>query len=198
MTDYDFPIPPNPNPENDIDIESELDLPDDTGQERSIARWLAMQVLYEIDCADHPHGQALAHHLRQYAALQPATVEYTVKLVNGVMDNIERLDMILQTIAQEYPLDQIAIVDRNVLRSAVYEYAMLGGIPVGVVIDEAVQLAKRFGAESAPRFVNGVLGAVFKDEKRLQAMLEVELPEEDDDEFEDEDDETDERREDEE
>lgn len=179
MTDYEELIP-IPDPDNEIDIEAELDLPEQAGRERSVARWLTLQILYEADSTEHPHTQVMAHHLQRYT-LRPLTRDYAMTLVNGVMDNIERLDMILQTIAQEHPLDEVAIVDRNVLRSAVYEFAMLGGLPVGVVVDEAVQLAKGFGGDSAPRFVNGVLGAVFSDEKRLQAMLAVELPPDDDD-----------------
>ncbi|MEO0562596.1 MAG: transcription antitermination factor NusB [Chloroflexota bacterium] len=179
---------PNPTQINDIDIEEELLLPSDKGQERSIARRLALQILYETDSADHDPGPAIKEHLGRYA-LRQLTSDYTVRLVHGVTEMQERLDMIIQTVAQEWPLDQVAIVDRNILRIAVYEYAFIGGLPVGVVTDEAVTLARVFGTDASLRFVNGVLGSVFENQSRLQAMLDAEIPdeEEDDDDREDED-----------
>lgn len=182
MTDY--PIPDSNNTE-DIDIENELDLPDDTGQERSIARRLALQILYEIDSAEHPTGQVIANQLSQYNIL-PMTHDYTVGLVNGVLEHLERLDMIIQTSAQEWPLDQVAIIDRNILRIAVYEYGMLGKLPKGVVSDEGMNLARMFGSDSSLRFVNGVLGSVFDDDTRLQKLVNIDLPDDDEEDNDDE------------
>lgn len=171
-----------PYPDNDIeDLESELALPDDDGIERSVARRLALQILYEVDCADHSHNEVIASQLSLYK-IRPFTTDYTIRLVKGIITNIERVDMIVQTVAQEWPLDQVAIIDRNILRIAVYEYTMIGNLPIAVVTDEAIQLAKLFGSDSAIRFVNGVLGSVFSDEARLKAMLMVDLPEDDTDE----------------
>ena len=184
MTDY--PIS-EPNGADDLDIEEELEIPDDRGRERSAARWLALQILYEIDSTDHLRGEVMSGHMGRYS-LQEKTREYTYTLVNGVLDNVNRLDMILQTIAQEYPLDQVATIDRNILRIAVYEYSMLGGLPVGVVVDEAVWLSKEFGSDTAPNFINGVLGALFTNQKRLKAMLEAEMPSDDSDDFYEDDD----------
>lgn len=177
VTDY-----PIQNPKDTSDIEDELTIPDDTGREHSTARWLALQILYEIDCTDHPQGEVMTNHLNRYS-LQPATRDYTYQLVNGVLANLERLDMIVQTVAQEHPLDHLAIVDRNLLRSAVYEFTMLDAPPpIGIVADEAVRLAKEFGSDNAPPFVNGVLGTLYRNQPRLQAMLEAEIPPDDDEE----------------
>ncbi|MEO1442633.1 MAG: transcription antitermination factor NusB, partial [Chloroflexota bacterium] len=94
-------------------------------------------------------------------------------------------------VAQEFPLDSVAIVDRNILRIAVCEHSFIGGMPVGIVVDEAVKLAVQFGSDVAPRFVNGVLGSIFSNDKRLKAMMAAELPDEDDDDEYDDDDEFD-------
>lgn len=187
MTDY-----PLPSFDDDTeDLEAELALPIDTGQERSVARRLALQMLYEIDCTDHPMGEVIASQMSRHVLREALTGTYTIRLVKGVLSEVERMDMILQTVAQEWPLDQVAIIDRNILRIAVYEYTRIGGLAAGIVADEAMNLARQFGSDSSLRFVNGVLGAVFSDEKRLQAMLAVEIPDDDDDD-DDEDDEFDE------
>jgi transcription antitermination protein NusB len=170
VTDY-----PVQDPNNADDIEDGLSIPDDHGRERSAARWLALQVLYEVDSTHHLRGEVLTHHLGRYDLL-PVTREYTYKLVNGVLDNQPLLDQILQTVATEYPLDQVAVIDRNLLRIAVYEYSLLGHLPIGVVTDEAVRLAKHFGADSAPRFVNGVLGGVFANKTELTALIDSYTP----------------------
>lgn len=186
VTVTDYPIR-EPDNADDLDIEEELKIPDDKGRERSTARWLALQILYELDSTDHPRGLVMSEHTARYT-LQQKTRDYTYKLVNGVLDNVNRLDMIIQTVAQEYPLDQIATIDRNILRIGVYEYSMLANLPVGVVVDEAVWLSTEFGADTAPRFINGVLGELFSNEERLEAMLAAEMPTDDeyyDDDFDD-------------
>lgn len=175
----DYPIPPSPSQLPDIDIEAELILPSDVGQERSTARRLALQILYEIDCTDHPPSVVIKEQLANYT-LARLTTDYTLKLVNGVLEHMERVDMIIRTVAQEWPLDQVAIIDRNILRLGVCEH-MLSELPIGVIVDEAVGLARQFGTEASLRFVNGVLGAVFADTERLKKMLSVEMPDDDDD-----------------
>jgi N utilization substance protein B len=85
--------------------------------------------------------------------------EFVRTLVRGVLNNQAELDQLISKFAPEYPVDQLAIVDRNVLRLAFYELKSLGDVPVKVAINEAVELAKLYGSDSAPRFVNGVLGA---------------------------------------
>jgi N utilization substance protein B len=127
--------------------------------ERRQARELALQVLYEIDLVGH--APALVLHERSNAIVDqnPRVEDYARSLVTGILDVVELLDGYIQTHAPEWPLDQVAVIDRNLLRMALYEFTV-GKVPVKVAINEAVELAKSYGADSTPRFVNGVLGAL--------------------------------------
>lgn len=140
--------------------------------DRSIARRIALQVLYEVDSARHPVGDVLNEHL-SYNLLESKTSGYLGKLVSGVLEHLQNLDKSIQHYAPEWPLDQVAVVDRNILRLAVCEFAIMGNISEKIVIDEAVELGKLFGAEGTPRFVNGVLGAMVSEFDRLKEMLEL-------------------------
>jgi len=128
---------------------------------RRQARIIALQALYELDCTNH----ALADVILGRIAEDPEPVaddtrDFVYRLVNGVQDNKQHLDTLIHIHASEWPLDQIAIVDRNILRIAILEFAILEETPIKVAINEAIELAKKFGSDSASRFVNGVLGAV--------------------------------------
>ncbi len=138
--------------------------------ERGAARRIALQVLYEVDCAHHPPGEVLAARLAEHD-LARKTVRYLSQIVQGVVNTRADLDAVIQPYAPEWPLGQVAIVDRNILRLALYELANQESIPVAVVISEAVELAALFGAEGAPRFVNGVLAAMAKDVPVLRERL---------------------------
>jgi N utilization substance protein B len=126
---------------------------------RRQARVTALQVLYEIDCANHAPATVLE---RQMATkqLSKAVETFSRHLVNGVIEHQSVLDIFIHRHAPEWPLDQMAYVDRNILRMAIFEFAVDGGTPIKVAINEAVELAKTFGSDSAPRFVNGVLGTL--------------------------------------
>lgn len=135
---------------------------------RRKARALALQVLFEIDSVGHSPDLALQNRLEAVRAedlaaereVMPQDGEAFVQaLVAGVVNNQPDLDRLIGKFAPEYPVDQLAIVDRNVLRLALYELREMGDVPVKVAINEAVELAKLYGSDSAPRFVNGVLGA---------------------------------------
>ena len=126
---------------------------------RHQARIAALQALYEIDCADHAPGVVLEHRLAE-AQLPASAANFTRQLVNGVLKHRKVLDAFIHEHAPEWPLDQMAYIDRNVLRMAIFEFAIDGRTPVKVAINEAVELAKLFGSDSAPRFVNGVLGTL--------------------------------------
>jgi len=84
-------------------------------------------------------------------------------LIKGVMDHLPEIDKYITKHATEWPLEQITIVDRNILRIGVYELVLDKGIPAKVAINEAIEVAKTFGGESSGKFVNGVLGAIYKD-----------------------------------
>ena len=131
---------------------------------RQKARVLALQALYEADLAHHSAPEALERLLGQ-SGVAEATQDLARKLVGGVMERGRDIDGVLQTAAPQWPVDQVSAVDRNVLRLAIYEILfnnMERSVPVGVVINEAVDLAKRFGSENSQRFVNGVLGNISK------------------------------------
>ena len=89
--------------------------------------------------------------------------EFTESLVKGVQKNITKIDETIEKYAPEWPLEQITVVDRNVLRIGIYELIYDQDIPSKVAINEAIELAKTFGGESSGKFINGVLGAIYKD-----------------------------------
>ncbi len=126
---------------------------------RRRARIVALQALYEIDCASHAPALVLYRRLSEND-LKPANEEFARYLVEGVLEHQQILDDFIHEHAPEWPLEQMAYIDRNILRMAVFEFAIDGGTPVKVAINEAVELAKGFGSDSAPRFINGVLGSL--------------------------------------
>ena len=140
--------------------------------ERRLARQLALQALYEIDLVGHPVGEVLERRFNDDVDLSPRVRTYCRKLVAGIAQYHELLDDYIQSHAPEWPIDQIAVIDRNLLRIALFEFTV-GEIPVKVAINEAVELAKRFGADSAPRFVNGVLGALVPLQEEIAKALKV-------------------------
>jgi N utilization substance protein B len=126
---------------------------------RTRARSLALQALYELDLSDHPIDEVLRNRLADYE-LDAKTQAFAAELVYGVAPLRETLDGFIAEHAPEWPIDQVSIVDRNLLRIALWEFAVSKQTPIKVAINEAVELAKRFGSDSAPRFVNGVLGSL--------------------------------------
>jgi N utilization substance protein B len=126
---------------------------------RTRARSIALQVLYEIDMANHPPAEVLQERLEE-APIADELADFARQIVFGVLPLIHDLDQIIAKYAPEWPLDQIAAIDRNILRVSCWEFAVRRETPVKVAINEAVELAKMYGSDSAPRFVNGVLGSL--------------------------------------
>jgi len=126
---------------------------------RHRARIAALQALYEIDCAGHPPVAVLERRLQELQ-IPEAGEAFARDLAQGVIRHQERLDSFIERYAPEWPVDQIAIIDRNILRIAIYELLMDSDTPLKVAINEAVELAKTFGSDSSGRFVNGVLGTL--------------------------------------
>ncbi|WP_119071934.1 transcription antitermination factor NusB [Aggregatilinea lenta] len=126
---------------------------------RHVARSVALQVLYELDSTRHAVEDVLSEHLTPHRE-QPELRLFTNRLVEGVLANKKELDAVIHRYAPEWPLEQIALIDRNILRMAVYEMTIDRSAPLKVAINEAVELAKTFGTESTPRFINGVLGSL--------------------------------------
>jgi N utilization substance protein B len=144
---------------NGQDVEVEVIEHPDAATERSVARRVALQILYEVDAAHHKMGEVIASRLQEQPVARKVE-KYVRRLVQGVVENRGRLDAHIAKFAVEFPLDQVAIIDRNILRMAVYEVAAPSPPPISVIIAEAIELANLFGAEGSTRFVNGVLGAM--------------------------------------
>ena len=129
-----------------------------TGARRR-ARALALQVLYEVDAAGHKAEEVLARLLSE-EQLSEENANFTHELVGGVIQNQEKIDQNIQSFAPAWPIGQISVIDRNILRLAIFEILLDNKVPVKVAINEAVELAKIFGSDNSSRFVNGVLGSV--------------------------------------
>jgi len=137
---------------------------------RTRARGLALQVLYEIDLAGHSPTEVLKERLED-ELLSEELGEFARQIVFGVLPIREQLDIILTKYAPEWPLDQVAIIDRNILRMATWEFAVQKETPVKVAINEAVELAKQYGSESTSRFVNGVLGSLVDHQNEISQVI---------------------------
>jgi transcription antitermination protein NusB len=132
---------------------------------RHLARTIAMQTLYEWDFMGRPAGQLaplVEQNLKEFAP-DFNDAGFSKILVAGVEEHQDEIDTLLTKYAPEWPLEQITIVDRNILRIGIFELKYSPDIPPKVAINEAIELAKGFGGESSGKFVNGVLGAIFKD-----------------------------------
>lgn len=132
---------------------------------RHLLRTVAMQSLFQWDFNGQLKGtlsQIIAGNLKEFApGIDDA--EFATKLANGVAEHREEIDALIQQWAPHWPLDQITNVDRNVIRLGVYELKYGSGeVPPKVAINEAIELAKTFGGEASGKFVNGILGAIFK------------------------------------
>lgn len=137
---------------------------------RREARAAALQVLYEADTTRHPVDEVLAYRLE--AAEIPAALHgFVGTVVHGALDYRPQLDALISAHAPDWPLEQMAVVDRNILRMALWECLLSPDTPLKVAINEAVELAKLFGSDSAPGFVNGVLGALAQQADTLRAQL---------------------------
>lgn len=126
---------------------------------RTKARGVALQVLYEVDLTGHLPGNVLDQRLED-EPLESGLSEFTSQIVFGVFPLIGKLDQFIAQHAPEWPLDQVAVIDRNIIRIALWEFAVTSTTPIKVAINEAIELAKLYGSDSAPRFVNGVLGSL--------------------------------------
>ena len=139
---------------------------------RTRARSIALQVLYETDIAgNHLPGDVLKIRLED-APLSDDLAEFARQIVFGVLPLTQDLDQLIAKYAPEWPLDQIAAIDRNILRIAFWEFAVYHETPVKVAINEAVELAKQYGSDSAPRFINGVLGTLVDHEQEINQIIQ--------------------------
>jgi len=126
---------------------------------RRKARIAALKVLFEVDSARHAPDQIMDRLLEE-SPLPEGAADFAGHLVHGVLANRRRLDEIIRKNAPAWPLEQVAAVDRSILRLAIFEIVIDNMVPMRAAINEAVELAKEFGGEASPKFVNGVLGSV--------------------------------------
>lgn len=127
--------------------------------ERSVARRIALQVLFELDCTDHPPEKVIRFRIASQDASRKQA-RYVRQLVTLVRQHLGVLDETLRNYAIDWPPEQLAVVDRNILRMAILEFALTRRAPVAVVINEAVELARLFSSAESLDFINGVLGAI--------------------------------------
>ena len=134
---------------------------------RTRARSIALQALYEIDLVGHQIGSVLKYRFED-AALEERLKKFSESITMGVWPMKDELDTFIAEHAPEWPLEQVAIIDRNILRIALWEFAVNGDTPIKVAINEAVELAKTYGSDSSPRFINGVLGSLAARENEIR------------------------------
>ena len=137
---------------------------------RTRARGTALQALYEIDMTGHPAARVYQDRLEE-EPYSDELAEFIRQIIFGVLPLRDQLDQVIARYAPDWPLDQIAAIDRNILRIAAWEFAVKRDTPVKVAINEAVELAKSFGSDSAPRFVNGVLGSLAEHQNEVSHFL---------------------------
>ena len=140
---------------------------------RHLARSIAMQSLYEWDFYGKQTelAETVERNIKEFGpGLEEGNKDFVRRLALGVRENLQSLNSIIEKAAPEWPLDQITLVDRNVLRLGLYEliYGNKEEVPPKVAINEAIELAKNFSGESSGKFVNGVLGTVFRELEATQ------------------------------
>jgi transcription antitermination protein NusB len=143
---------------------------------RTRARSIALQALYEIDIAGHSPGIVIQQRLEE-AELNDELAEFARVITVGVWPMVDTLDRFIAEHAPEWPLDQVATIDRNILRISLWEFAVYDQTPIKVAINEAVELAKVYGSDSTPRFVNGVLGSLSNKLPEIKQALKALAPE---------------------
>ena len=126
---------------------------------RRRARELAFQALYEVDSAGHEAEEAV-NRLLAGEGVSGENANFTRELVSGVIQNKGKINENIQSFAPSWPIEQIPVVDRNILRLAIFEILLDNKVPIKVIINEAIELAKTFGSDNSSKFVNGVLGSV--------------------------------------
>ena len=131
---------------------------------RRVSREMALKALFQIDLVSTNLEDALKYTFEN-VELSDEVKEFSLILVRGVMSNLSEIDKVINNYTNNWSLERITNIDRSILRMAIYEILYLKNIPKSVSINEAVELAKKYGTKSSFSFVNGVLGKIDKDEK---------------------------------
>lgn len=139
---------------------------------RTKARSIALQVLYEVDISGHQPGIVLTDRF-EHLNMDDTLKTFISQIVSGVISHKEILDEFIADFAPDWPLDQVAIIDRNLLRMALWEIAVYQKTPVKVVVNETVELAKLYGSDGSSRFINGVLGGLLENFEEIKFNVEI-------------------------
>jgi len=136
---------------------------------RHLSRSIVLQSMYEWDFYNRKEGSLDLILKRDIEKFGPdlENLDFIKKLAEGILKNLSKIDKLISVSAPERPIEQISIIDRNILRIGLFEllYAKKEEVPPKVAINEAIELAKNFGGENSSKFINGVLGTVFKEMK---------------------------------
>jgi len=135
---------------------------------RHLARTLAMQTLYEWDFQPQNSIHDMLQANLEATNNQNEDATFVEQLLNGVITKRDEIDGLITSVAPEWPIDQISVVDKSILRLSIYELTYQTDVPAKVIINEAVELAKTFGGDNTSRFVNGVLGTVYRQSDRYK------------------------------
>lgn len=134
---------------------------------RHYARCIALQALYESDFRSNPNvTDIISRHINNINE-SGENVDFAEELLKKTENNLNQIDKTIEKVAPEWPIDQVAIIDRNILRLAICELEYFE-TPPKVIINEAIELAKSFGSETSSKFINGVLGTVYRQSNRYQ------------------------------
>ena len=137
----------------------------------SRARARALQLLYAWEMDGRPPLDTLLPGVAGLTRPGPAVLEQAIALASGVIARREEVDQLFARAAENWRIERLATIDRNILRMALWEFAVYHETPMKVAINEAVELAKQYGSDSAPRFINGVLGALADHQHEIQQAL---------------------------
>ena len=134
-------------------------------RKRTKARECALQVLYQVDITKEDHKRCLHDFWETKGEFEDVVKEFARTIVDGTLSKLKNIDKVIREYATNWEIDRMAIVDRNILRLATYELLYMDDIPVKVSINEAVEIAKKYGDKESSKFVNGVLDKISKEEK---------------------------------
>jgi len=133
---------------------------------RHLARSVAMQILFQWDFRGRPTAvlPAIINDIfKEFGAGLENEYDYIVNTINGVIDKLKKIDAVINKYSINWPVEQLTVIDRNVLRIGIYELKFSTDVPAKVAINEAIEVAKTYGGQSSGKFVNGVLGAIYND-----------------------------------
>jgi transcription antitermination protein NusB len=128
---------------------------------RRKARELALQMLYQYDLSSNPPAQ-IVETFEELQKSKPNTREFAVKIFNGTVENLAKIDEMISAQADNWRLSRMAVVDRNIIRMSIYELLNEQETPKLVIIDEAIEIGKKFGTQKSSQFINGILDGILK------------------------------------